>query len=392
LKDLKIDNNFRLKTGIEELDNVLGGGIVQGSIILLGGDPGIGKSTLAIQVADKIKNSIYISGEESPSQIKIRAQRLNLDLENLDILPQTSIEKIVATLKSNNKKNAVIDSIQTIHTEEISSAPGSVSQITACTVKLVEIAKKENISIIIIGHVTKDGLVAGPKTLEHLVDVVIYLENDNQNYFKILRGIKNRYGSTGEIGVFEMTSAGLSDVKNPSQIFIEDQKISTPGKAMSVVIEGTRPFLVEIQALVTKTVFGYPQRRSSGYDLNRLQMIIAVISKVAKINLSNQDIYLNVAGGIKLKDTCVDLAVAMAIISAYLESPIDSKNMFIGEIGLSGEIRNISQLEKRINEAKKLQFNKIIIPNSAKIKPESEIIQVSNIQEAVKIISTPGGK
>ncbi|MFA6422711.1 MAG: DNA repair protein RadA [Candidatus Buchananbacteria bacterium] len=392
LSELKNDAHFRIKTNIEELDRVLGGGIVKGSLILLGGDPGIGKSTLALQIAQSITNTLYISGEESANQVKIRADRLNLQSTKLNFLAQTDIDKITATAIALKPSLVIIDSIQTITSDEASSGPGTIAQITSCAGKLIALAKNYDIPVIIIGHVTKDGLVAGPKTLEHLVDAVLYLENDNQNYYKILRGTKNRFGSTGEIGIFEMSSQGLVEVKNPTEIFIEGQDSNHPGRAMSAIIEGTRPFLVEIQALVSKTVFGYPQRKSSGYDLNRLQMIIAVISKIAKVNLSNQDIYLNIAGGIKTKDTAVDLAVALAIISAFYDIIIDHKCLIIGEIGLSGEVRNIPQLDKRINEGKKLKFTKIITPQS-KGNKDNLIVQINDIKEAIKIINTtPDGK
>jgi len=386
LSDLKNDKQPRLKTNIEELDRVLGGGIVSGSVILLGGDPGIGKSTLALQIAQKISNTLYVSGEESANQIKIRADRLNLDLGKLNFLPQTNIEKIISTTLSIKPNLLIIDSIQTVSTDEAPGGTGTIGQITACAAKLIALAKTQNISIIIIGHVTKDGLVAGPKTLEHLVDAVLYLENDNQNYYKILRGTKNRFGSTGEIGIFEMGSMGLIEVKNPTEVFVGEKPSLHPGQAMSAIIEGSRPFLVEIQALVSKTVFGYPQRKSSGYDLNRLQMIIAVITKIAKLNLSNQDIYLNVAGGVKTKDTAVDLAVALSIISAFLEIVINPKYLIIGEVGLSGEIRNVPQIDKRINEGQKLKFEKIIIPYSPKSKEDNLIILVKDIKEALRLV------
>lgn len=379
----------RFKIGWEEIDRVLGGGLVAGSLVLLGGDPGIGKSTLALQIAQNIGDTLYISGEESASQIKMRADRLKTDLSGLKFIPQTSIEKITATILEQKPKLAIIDSIQTINSSDSSNGIGSAAQITSCTSKLMEVAKKSGIPIIIIGHVTKEGYVAGPKTLEHLVDTVLYLENDSRDFYKILRGVKNRFGSTGEIGVFEMTELGLKEITNPTNIFVESHSALSPGTAISMVLEGSRPFLVEIQALTSKTSFGYPQRRATGFDLNRLQMIIAVISKLAKINLSNHDIYLNVTGGLKIKETATDLAVCLAIISAFLEKAITPNILILGEVGLSGEIRTASQTDRRIKEAVKLKFNKIITAKNYALKNMSgvEIIQVNNINEAIRVIS-----
>lgn len=385
LSELKVLNQDRIKTNIDELDRVLGGGIVKGAVILIGGDPGIGKSTLALQIAQGIKKTLYASGEESANQIKIRFDRLKLKPNELNFLPQTDVNRIISTALSINPELLIIDSIQTLTDADVPSGAGSLIQITNCSGKLIQFAKTKNIPVIIVGHVTKEGIVAGPKTLEHLVDTVLYLENDSQNFYKILRGTKNRFGSTGEIGIFEMTQSGLIEIKNPTQIFVEENGSEHPGKAMSIIMEGSRPFLVEIQALVSKTIFGYPQRKSTGYDLNRMQMIIAVISKIAKINLSNQDIYLNIAGGIKVKDTAIDLAVALAIISAFIEININHKSLIIGEIGLSGEIRNVAQMERRIKEAKNLNFNKIIL---SPIKTdENFLLKAKDIKEAINYIT-----
>ncbi len=386
--EIGLQEKERIKIGLDEVDRVLGGGLVAGSLVLLGGDPGIGKSTLALQIAQGIGDTLYISGEESASQIKMRADRLKSNLSGLKFIPQTSIEKIIATIANQKPKLAIIDSIQTINSTDSSTGVGSAAQITACTSQLMELAKKSGIPIIIIGHVTKEGFVAGPKTLEHLVDTVLYLENDNRDFYKILRGVKNRFGSTGEIGVFEMTEVGLKEVTNPTNVFVETHSSPASGTAISIIMEGSRAFLVEIQALTSKTSFGYPQRKSTGFDLNRLQMIIAVISKMAKINLSNHDIYLNVAGGLKIKETATDLAVCLAIVSAYLEKSINQNILILGEVGLSGEIRIVSQLDRRIKEASKLKFNKVITAKNTNIKniPNIEIIQVSNIAEAIRII------
>lgn len=384
LGQIEDNSQMRLKTNIEELDRVLGGGIVLGSMILLGGDPGVGKSTLGLQIAQSVENTLYVSGEESANQVKIRAQRIGQNFDDFKFLAQTNVEKIIATIKDIKPKLAIIDSIQTINSNEYPTGLGSTNQITASTSQLLATAKETNTSIVIIGHVTKEGYVAGPKTLEHLVDTVLYLENDNQNHYKILRSVKNRFGSTGEIGVFEMTASGLKEIIDSASIFFEDEDKSSAGSATTIVMEGSRPFLIEIQALTAKTVFGYPQRKATGFDLNRLQMIIAVISKVAKLNLSNQDVYLNVAGGLKIKETGTDLAVAAAIISALLNSPISKKTLIFGEVGLSGEVRSVSQTEKRIKEAQKLKFEKIIIPKNKNLKNDSNIITVNNIQELIK--------
>jgi len=387
LRELKNNSHIRTKTGLEEFDRVLGDGIVQGSLILLGGDPGIGKSTLALQICKNIKNSLYVSGEESAQQVQLRAQRLKIDLANLKFLAQTNVEKIMATAQELKPELLIIDSIQTVYSNEAVQAPGSVGQITICTNELLSLAKKSNIPIIIIGHVTKDGAVAGPKTLEHLVDVVLYLENDSQNYYKILRTIKNRFGSTGEIGVFEMAEEGLKEIANATSIFMEqDIAAEASGVVTTMIMEGSRPFLVEVQALSTKTAFGYPQRKSTGFDLNRLQMLIAVIAKAAKINLGNQDLYLNVVGGLKIKETAVDLAVILAIISAFLDIKINRQTLVLGEVGLAGEIRNISQLERRVKEATKLKFETIIAPAGGKNNPGDKVTKVKSLNEAIKLI------
>ena len=380
-QEIGLAEKTRFKTGLEEVDRVLGGGLVVGSLVLLGGDPGVGKSTLALQIAQSVGGALYISGEESANQIKMRADRLKADLADLKFIPQTGIEKIIATILDQKPKLAVIDSIQTVNSAESTTGFGSAAQIISCTSQLMALAKKSNIPIIIVGHVTKEGYVAGPKTLEHLVDTVLYLENDSRDFYKILRGVKNRFGSIGEIGVFEMTAIGLKEVVNPTNIFMESCNLPIAGTAISIIMEGSRAFLVEIQALASKTVFGYPQRKATGFDLNRLQMIIAVIS--------NHDIYLNVAGGLKVKETATDLATGLAIISAFLEKPISRDTLILGEIGLSGEIRTIAQIERRIKEAAKLKFNKVITAKNSAISNISgvEIIPVANIGEAIRIIA-----
>ncbi|MFA6526014.1 MAG: DNA repair protein RadA [Candidatus Buchananbacteria bacterium] len=386
LSTLANSKEVRIITDIDELDRVLGGGIVKGSFMLLGGDPGVGKSTLALQMIDRLKNALYVSGEESASQIKLRAERLKSKLNNWKFLPQTNIEKIIATALDSQPELLIIDSIQTVHTDEATGSAGSVSQITACAAKLMELAKANDISILVIGHVTKDGQVAGPKTLEHLVDTVMYLENDDKNYLKILRAVKNRFGSVGEIGIFEMSGGGLIEVKNPAQIFIDKElDLNRAGIATTMVYEGTRPFLAEIQALTAKTFFGYPVRKATGFDLNRLQMLIAVIGKYAKVNLSSEDVYLNIAGGLKIKDTAADLATILAIISAEKNLPLGGKTLILGEVGLAGEIRSLPQLERRIKEGEKMGFEKFIVPNAKGLNGKN-IYQIKNIAEAIELI------
>jgi DNA repair protein RadA/Sms len=373
----------RLQTQISEFDRVLGGGIVIGSLILLGGEPGIGKSTLVLQICDKIKSPIlYVSGEESASQIKMRIDRLNLDFANLKFLGENNMEKIVAFAIEEKPSLLIVDSIQTLYSSELPSEAGSINQVRICTVKLLEIAKKFNIPILIIGHVTKDGLVAGPKSLEHLVDAVMYLEGSSQNDFRLLRCAKNRFGSTNELGVFSMTGTGLLEVKNPSELFLPQNQEPLSGSALTCIMEGSRPFLIEVQALATKTLFGYPQRKTAGFDLNRLQMLIAVLIKRANIPLVNQDVHLNVTGGLKINETGADLAVCLAVISSLKDKIIKPDTLIIGEVGLGGEIRPVSQMEKRVEEAQKMNFKNIIVPVFKTEK--KDLIMVKNLEEAIK--------
>lgn len=382
-KDVKAQDFERIKTNISELDQVLGGGIVKGSLILLGGEPGIGKSTIILQIASNIsQNLVYVSGEESKEQVKLRIDRLQTTTDHLKFLAQTNIDTICSTLKKNKPSVAVIDSIQTMYTADIDSEAGNISQVRACTVKLLEVAKQNNVAIIIVGHVTKDGAVAGPKTLEHLVDCVLYLEGDKFHHYRLLRGIKNRFGSTNEVGVFDMTQKGLIEVANPSASLLEQKQDNVSGSIVTCFIEGTRPFLTEIQALVTTTVFGYPQRKTAGFDLNRLQLLVAVLTKRANLNLTNQDVHLNIVGGFKIQEPAVDLAVALAIASAYKNITIKENTAVFGEIGLGGEIRPINFIDKRIKEAQKLGYNKIICPNM-KMQAGSGIIKVKNVSQAI---------
>lgn len=386
LQKTEIKNEQRLKTEIKEFDRVLGGGIVQGSLTLLGGEPGIGKSTLILQICDKIKSPIfYVSGEESANQIKMRTDRLQIDLSNLKFLAENNIEKIIAYAIAAKPSLLIIDSIQTLYSAELPSEAGSINQVRICTVKLLETAKQHNISILIIGHVTKEGQVAGPKSLEHLVDTVMYLESSNTDNYRLLRSAKNRFGSTSELGIFNMTGTGLLKVTNPSELFLPQTKEPISGSVITCVMEGSRPFFIEIQALVTKTQFGYPQRKASGYDLNRLQMLIAVLSKRAELPLLNQDVHLNITGGLKINETGADLGVCLAIFSSLKNQAIKPGTLILGEVGLGGEIRPVYQINKRIHEASKLNFKQIITPV---LKTSKEnLIQVKDIKEAIERIN-----
>lgn len=364
--EIEIKEIFRIKTKISEFDRVLGGGIVPGSLILLGGEPGIGKSTLVLQIAQNINQPVlYISGEESAEQIKIRIDRLNISAKNIKFLSELDIETIISTIVEQKPKLAIIDSIQTIYSSELPSGAGSINQVRVCTVKLLEVAKKTNTTILIIGHITKFGEVAGPKTLEHLVDTVLYLEGSQNQLFRILRTAKNRFGATSEIGVFDMRDKGLIEVENPSEIFLSSQK-DLGGSIITALLEGSRIFLTEIQALVSPTSFGYPQRKTFGFDPNRLILLTAVLTKKTGLNLFNQDIHLNVVGGLKIYETAADLAVCLAIILAFKNKILTQSLVAIGEVGLGGEIRPVSQLPKRIVEAQRLGFKNILTPEKIK--------------------------
>ena len=389
LDNIQNPDSSRLTTHFAEFDRVLGGGIVPGSLILLGGEPGIGKSTLILQVASRMseqKKVLYVSGEESGSQVKLRADRLGFSSHSLIFLGERNIDVVCATLENLKPSLAVIDSIQTMFSEEIPGEAGSITQVRLATQKLMEVGKTNNIPIFLIGHVTKEGNVAGPKTLEHLVDVVLYLEGERYHSFRLLRGVKNRFGATDETGVFEMTGQGLTEVKNPSQIFLEERREGLPGSCVTATIEGVRVFLVEVQALCSTTIFGYPKRTASGIDFRRLELIIAVLSKRAKLRLANQDIYVNIAGGFRVAEPAIDLAIALAIFSALTDKPLPPDLIALGEIGLSGEVRRVNNVEKRIKEATSLGFKKIILPAFSEIKAATDIqiIKASTIQEAIK--------
>ena len=360
LAEVKAENFGRISSEISEMDRVLGGGIVPGSVVLLGGEPGIGKSTLVMQIASKLKNTYYVSGEESLQQIKMRADRLKVKSQNVNIIAETNVDAIITALTKIKPSLVIVDSVQTMYSADFPSTAGSLVQVRESALRLQKYAKQNNVPVILVGHVTKDGAVAGPKTLEHMVDVVLYLEGERFHDLRILRTTKNRFGATDEIGIFEINNNGLEEVSNPSKIFLSERTTKTAGSVVTATIEGSRPLLIEIQALVSPSNFGYPKRTASGFDLNRLQLIIAILINRANLNLSSQDVYLNIAGGFYLKEPAGDLAVAMAIASAFKNKPIDGKTIIFGELGLSGEVRPVNLAGKRLSEAKRLGFTKTI--------------------------------
>ncbi len=369
LADIKPASFARISTGFSEFDRVLGDGIVPGSVILVAGDPGIGKSTLLLQLALNLAEKdhscvLYVSGEESPQQIKLRADRLGKMPENILILPETNVEAIAVQIEQVNPCVIIVDSIQTMTTNSLSGVAGSVGQVRESAAKLLRIAKRKQIPLFLVGHVTKEGAIAGPKVLEHLVDTVLYLEGEQTHSWRILRGVKNRFGATDEVGIFEMEGCGLKEVINPSELFLAERQDQVPGAVVVATMEGTRPVLVEIQALVTPTPFGLPRRVASGIDFNRLQLLAAVCSRRLGVGLQSSDLYVNVAGGLKITEPAADLAVVLALISAAKNKPAKSRLVAMGEVGLLGEIRPINQLEKRLKESKKLGFNKFITPGT----------------------------
>ena len=381
----------RTSTGFGELDRVLGGGLVKGSLILLGGEPGIGKSTLILQLCEKVQGDgkvLYISGEESAEQIKLRADRLNVKNEDILFLGETDIEVVNNAILETNPKLVIIDSIQTMYSDEISAAAGSVSQVREITSQIMRICKSMQITTIIIGHVTKDGNIAGPRVLEHMVDTVLYLEGERYNTYRILRGVKNRFGSTNEIGMFEMKEEGMCEILNPSEILISEREDNPPGSCIVTSMEGTRPVLVEIQALTTQSVFGFPKRTANGFDYNRLAVLIAVLEKRINLPLGTQDVYLNVVGGMKISEPAIDLGIMMAVTSSFRNLSIPKDIVVMGEVGLTGEVRRINLIEKRLKEIEKLGFKKCIIPEnnkkSLKDKYKLDIIGVQNIGDAIK--------
>lgn len=393
LNSIEIVNEDRYKTGLGELDRVLGGGIVKGSMVLVGGDPGIGKSTLLLQISDSIgkenKTILYISGEESEKQIKIRASRLNLNSENLYIMSETNMSSIEKYIEETKPSVAVIDSIQTVYKSELSSAPGSISQVREATGSLMRIAKTMNIAIFIVGHVTKEGAIAGPRVLEHMVDTVLYFEGDHHHTYRILRAVKNRFGSTNEIGIFEMRESGLAEVLNPSELMLSGRPIGVPGTVVISSMEGSRPMLVELQALVSPTNFGMPRRMATGIDYNRVVLLMAVLEKRLGLQLQAYDAYVNAAGGIRIDEPGADLGIICAVASSFRNKNINPDMAVMGEVGLTGEIRGISFIDKRVMEAYKLGFKSVIIPkdNLSGVKGISgiDIYGAENVYETLDI-------
>ncbi|MFH0804776.1 MAG: DNA repair protein RadA [Patescibacteria group bacterium] len=390
LADVSLGREARLPSGIGEFDRVLGGGIIGGSVSLVGGDPGIGKSTLILQVAGRLASAgrpvLYVSGEESAAQVKVRFERLRLTTPHLKFLGATDLDTIVATIAQLHPELVIIDSIQTIQCADVDGVPGSVGQVRAATSQLTELAKQSRVPIILIGHVTKQGSVAGPRTLEHLVDVVLYLEGDQHHLFRVLRSVKNRFGATTEVGVFDMQRDGLHEVLNPSAVFLAERRQASPGSAVTAVVEGSRAFLVEVQSLVTRTNFGYPQRRAAGFDFNRLQLLIAVLVKKAGLYLGNQDIHLNVAGGFRVGEPAVDVAVCLAIASATKGKPVSAGTAVFGEVGLAGELRAVAQTEKRLEEIKKMGFQHVLLPRTKLSQPPTglHLMYGETIGEAIR--------
>ncbi len=394
LKNVERNESTRVKTGIGELDRVLGGGFVNGSLTLLGGEPGIGKSTLILQICNNIKvdgKILYVSGEESAEQIKIRADRLGISNDNILFLAETDIDNIEVALENTGAQFVIIDSVQTMYSDEITSSPGSVSQVREITARIMKMCKQKGVTTIIIGHVTKDGNIAGPRVLEHMVDTVLYIEGERYFSYRILRGVKNRFGSTNEIGMFEMQEKGLIEVDNPSKLLLSDSDENPSGTAIVVSAEGTRALLVEIQALTTLTQFGIPRRNANGIDYNRLTLLVAVLEKRGNLSLGQQDVYINLVGGIKINEPALDLGIVIATASAYKNVSIPKDVAMFGEVGLTGEIRNVNMVEKRLKEVEKLGFKKCIIPESnrklLKEKFKLDIIGVRNINEAMKCLN-----
>ncbi len=393
LGDVDTLQEKRLNSDIAEFDRVLGGGIVPGSVVLLGGDPGVGKSTLMIQLAASLKGQVvlYVSGEESPQQIKLRAERLNIrDIDALCVISETNVDTVAEYLNREPPDTVIIDSIQTMYRPQFESSPGSVAQVREATALIARIAKAKSIPAFLIGHVTKDGAIAGPKVIEHIVDTVLQFEGERHYAYRILRSMKNRFGSTNEIGVFEMRENGLQEVANPSEIFLSQRSMGSSGSAVVATVEGTRPLLVEVQALVTSSSYNVPQRNTTGFDFRRLALLIAVLEKRLGILLGQQDVFVNVAGGMRVDEPAVDLGIALSILSSVRDAPIDSQSVAVGEIGLGGEVRNVSYIEKRVQEASKLGFTRIVLPRSGMkgINREQgiELIGVDRIDEAVECL------
>jgi DNA repair protein RadA/Sms len=394
LSSIKPESGHRISTGINELDRVLGGGVVSGSVVLIGGDPGIGKSTLLIQtlsgISEKYGSVLYASGEESPEQIKIRAERLSINSGKIILLAETSLESVVNAASELNPKVLVVDSIQTVYAEEITSAPGSVSQVRECASKLMHFAKKSDIPVFIVGHVTKDGSIAGPRVLEHIVDTVLYFEGDSGHAYRLLRTVKNRFGSTNEIGIFEMSDSGLLEVENPSELFLLERPMNVSGSTVVATVEGTRTLMVEIQSLVSQTNFGMPRRTTIGVDYNRVNLLVAVLEKKVGMHLGGMDVFVNVVGGLKIIEPAVDLGVVTTIASSLRDVPVDPRLFVFGEVGLSGEIRAVAHAETRLKEASKIGFRRAVIPNGnyEKIKGDFglQITGVKNVEDCLAAV------
>ena len=394
LKDVSSINYSRTKTDMDEFNRVLGGGVVPGSLVLIGGDPGIGKSTLLLQVCKNLsrqrKRVLYVSGEESLQQIKIRAERIGTFTDNLQLLCETNLDLIREVIERQKPQIVVIDSVQTMYNDSVGSAPGSVSQVREATSVLMQIAKGMDISIFIVGHVTKEGVVAGPRVLEHMVDTVLYFEGDRHESYRILRGVKNRFGSTNEIGVFEMRAEGLAEVENPSEYMLSGKPADASGSVVACSVEGTRPILLEIQALICHSYFNNPRRTATGTDFNRVNLLLAVLEKRLGMQLSDCDAYVNIAGGIRMNEPAIDLGIVLAIISSKLDLTIDEKTICFGEVGLSGEVRGVTMAEQRVAEAAKLGFKRCILPSvclgAAKGVKGIELVGVSNVREALEAI------
>lgn len=390
LSQIQYEHQERMHTGYGELDRVLGGGVVPGSLVLVGGDPGIGKSTLLLQVCQKLSQDmdvLYISGEESPQQIKMRAERIGSFSDRLTLLCETNLDLVSKVIEREHPSVVMIDSIQTMYKEDVSSAPGSVSQVREATGVLLRIAKEKGIAVFIVGHVTKEGVVAGPKVLEHMVDTVLYFEGDRHAVYRILRGVKNRFGSTNEIGVFEMCESGLAEVLNPSQVMLNGRPEEASGSVVACSMEGTRPMLMEIQALVCQSNFGMPRRTSAGADLNRVNLLMAVLEKRAGLSMSNCDAYVNIAGGIRMNEPAIDLGIVLALFSSLKDKPVGAKTICFGEVGLSGEVRAVSMPQQRVAEAAKLGFEVCILPavclELVKEAQGIKLVGVANVREAI---------
>lgn len=388
IREIPENSESRIDTGNGELNRVLGGGIVNGSVVLMGGEPGIGKSTLMLQVALHLKNikTLYVSGEESGSQIRLRAERIGIESDSCFVLTETNTQKIFKQLKKIEPQLVVIDSIQTLNTNYVESSPGSISQIRECASELIRYSKETNVPVILIGHITKEGVIAGPKILEHMVDVVLQFEGDRNHIYRLLRAIKNRFGSTSELGIYEMQGSGLREVTNPSEVLISKRDEPLSGNAIAATLEGIRPMLIEIQSLVSSAVYGTPQRSATGFDLKRLNMLLAVLEKRAGFQLGAKDVFLNITGGIRVDDPAIDLAVITAILSSNMDVPLPDNCCFAGEVGLSGEIRAVNRVEQRISEAEKLGFDVIFVSKYNKVKTSDYNIRIQTVAKVNDLV------